>query len=365
MITDPLTLEPMALLREALAAMQHFHISGIPITENGKLVGILTSRDIRFETNPERPVAELMTRDHLITVPVGTTLEQARDSLHRYKIEKLPVVDERGMLKGLITMKDIQKKILYPDAAKDEYGRLRVGAAVGVGSYTDARCAALIEEGVDVLVVDTSHAHSQMVLETVARVKDRFGRQVQLMAGNVVTAQATEALIQAGADAIKVGIGAGAICTTRIIAGIGMPQITAIYDCARAARPYDVPVIGDGGIQYSGDIAKAIAAGAHTVMLGSLFAGVDESPGELVISHGERFKDYRGMGSIAAMKQRSYSKDRYFQEGVSESSLIAEGIEARVPYKGMLGPLVYQLIGGLRQAMGYTGSATIADMQEN
>ena len=268
MITDPITLEPRALLREALAAMQHFHISGIPITENGKLVGILTNRDIRFETNPERPVAELMTRDHLITVPVGTTLEQARDSLHRYKIEKLPVVDERGMLKGLITMKDIQKKILYPDAAKDEYGRLRVGAAVGVGSDTDARCAALIEEGVDVLVVDTSHAHSQMVLETVARVKDRFGRQVQLIAGNVVTAEATEALIQAGADAVKVGIGAGAICTTRIIAGIGMPQITAIYDCARAARSYGVPVIGDGGIQYSGDIAKAIAAGADQGLAG-------------------------------------------------------------------------------------------------
>ena len=366
MITDPVTLEPMALLREALAAMQHFHISGIPITENGKLVGILTNRDIRFETNPERPVAELMTRDHLITVPVGTTLEQARDSLHRYKIEKLPVVDERGMLKGLITMKDIQKKILYPDAAKDEYGRLRVGAAVGVGSDTDARCAALIEEGVDVLVVDTSHAHSQMVLETVARVKDRFGKQVQLIAGNVVTAEATEALIQAGADAVKVGIGAGAICTTRIIAGIGMPQITAIYDCARAARSYGVPVIGDGGIQYSGDIAKAIAAGADAVMLGSLLAGVDESPGELIISHGERFKDYRGMGSISAMKQRSYSKDRYFQGDVlDETHLIAEGIEAQVPYKGMLGPLVHQLVGGLRQSMGYCGAATIEDMHNS
>ncbi len=357
MITDPITLEPGALLREALAAMQHFHISGIPITENSKLVGILTNRDIRFETDLDRPIAELMTRDHLITVPVGTTLEQAGDSLHRYKIEKLPVVDEHGMLKGLITMKDIQKKILYPHAAKDEYGRLRVGAAVGVGPDTGARCAALIEEGVDVLVVDTSHAHSQMVLEMVARVKDRFGKQVQLMAGNVVTAQATEALIQAGADAVKVGIGAGAICTT---------QITAIYDCARAARPYDIPVIGDGGIQYSGDIAKAIAAGAHTVMLGSLLAGVDESPGELIISHGERFKDYRGMGSISAMKQRSYSKDRYFQGDVfDETRLIAEGIEARVPYKGMLSPLVHQLVGGLRQSMGYCGAAGIEEMHNN
>jgi IMP dehydrogenase len=365
MITDPITLEPTALLSEALAAMKRFHISGIPITEQGRLVGILTNRDIRFETSLNRPIAELMTRDHLITVPVGTTLEEARDSLHRYKIEKLPVVDEYGMLKGLITMKDIQKKILYPNAAKDEYGRLRVGAAVGVGQDTEKRCAALIEEGVDVLVVDTSHAHSDMVIETVARVKDRFGGQVQLMAGNVVTAEATEALIQAGADAIKVGIGAGAICTTRVIAGVGMPQVTAIYECARAARPYNVPVVGDGGIQYSGDIAKAIAAGADTVMLGSLLAGVDESPGELIISHGERFKDYRGMGSVAAMKQRSYSKDRYFQADIGdESSLIAEGIEARVPYKGMLGPLVYQLIGGLRQSMGYAGCATIAEMQE-
>jgi IMP dehydrogenase len=365
MITDPITMEPTAPLSEALAAMQHFHISGIPITENGKLVGILTNRDIRFETSFDRPIAELMTRDHLITVPVGTTLEQARNSLHRYKIEKLPVVDEYGVLKGLITMKDIQKKILYPNAAKDEYGRLRVGAAVGVGSDTDDRCAALIEEGVDVLVIDTSHAHSYMVIEMVAHVKSRFGKQVQLMAGNVVTAEATEALIQAGADAVKIGIGAGAICTTRVIAGIGMPQITAIYDCAHVARQYDVPVIGDGGIQYSGDIAKAIAAGADSVMLGSLLAGVDESPGELIISQGERFKDYRGMGSIAAMKQRSYSKDRYFQSDTfEESRLIAEGIEARVPYKGMLGPLIYQLVGGLRQSMGYAGCATIPEMQQ-
>ncbi len=329
MITDPVTLEPTALLSEALAAMKHFHISGIPITEHGKLVGILTNRDIRFETRLD------------------------------------PVVDEHGILKGLITMKDIQKKILYPNATKDEYGRLRVGAAVGVGPDVEARCAALIEEGVDVLVVDTSHAHSRMVLDTVARVKDQFGHRAQLIAGNVVTAEATEALIQAGVDAVKIGIGAGAICTTRIIAGVGVPQITAIYDCARAARRYGVPVIADGGIQYSGDIAKAIAAGADSVMLGSLLAGVDESPGELIISRGERFKDYRGMGSIAAMKQRSYSKDRYFQTDIlDESSLIAEGIEARVPYKGMLGPLIYQLVGGLRQSMGYAGCATIADMQD-
>lgn len=366
MITDPITMEPTASLSEALSAMQRFHISGIPVTEQGRLVGILTNRDIRFETNMARPLSELMTRDHLITVPVGTTLEQAADSLHRYKIEKLPVVDEHGMLKGLITMKDIQKKILYPNAAKDEYGRLRVGAAIGVGPDTDTRCEALIEEGVDVLVIDTSHAHSRMVIETVARVKDRFGKRIQLIAGNVVTGEATEALINAGADAVKVGIGAGAICTTRVIAGVGMPQVTAIYDCARVAHQYDVPIIGDGGIQYSGDIAKAIAAGADTVMLGSLLAGVDESPGELIISQGERFKDYRGMGSIGAMKQRSSSKGRYFQgDTIEESRLIAEGIEARVPYKGPLGPLVFQLVGGLRQAMGYAGVATLKEMQEN
>ncbi|TMC23424.1 MAG: IMP dehydrogenase [Chloroflexi bacterium] len=364
MITDPITLEPQALLSEALNVMQRFHISGIPITESGKLVGILTNRDIRFETNAGRPISELMTRDNLVTVPVGTTLEQARESLHRYKIEKLPVVDEHGMLKGLITMKDIQKKILYPHAAKDDYGRLRVGAAISVGPDSITRSEALIEKGVDVLVVDTSHAHSRMVIETVARIHDLFGRRVQLIAGNVVTAEATEALIQAGADAVKVGVGPGAICTTRVIAGVGMPQITAIYDCALAAHRYDVPIIGDGGIQYSGDIAKAIAAGADTVMLGSLLAGADESPGELIISHGERFKDYRGMGSIGAMKQRRYSKHRYFQGDMDETQLIAEGIEARVPYKGMLGPLVYQLVGGLHQAMGYAGAASIKEMQE-
>lgn len=742
MITDPITLDPSQPLSEALAVMKRFHISGIPMTEHGKLVGILTNRDIRFETEIEKPISELMTRENLVTVPVGTTLEQARASLHRYKIEKLPVVDEHGMLKGLITMKDIQKKILYPNAAKDEFGRLRVGAAVGVGPDTNERCAALIEEGVDVLVVDTSHAHSQMVLETVARVKDRFGKKVQIIAGNVVTGEATEALIQAGVDGVKVGVGPGcfaagtrvlmangrykniedvqagdrvinmngepvsvvkawctgvrevmairhtasyretqvtpdhrylvgdlttvspatvtsrgyaklleqptrpgiskirwkeigeserdlmllprhiafdlpksfeidlqefavrrekqlaryhttiadtyelgyifgtflgdghafiapshnseighvswyfanheqeiieklircvttvtgvevkatqsesvtnihfyslqwarllrefgkrhekhlpekylsenreylqglfdglidsdghragdgrlcfhntsqelvelfnvlcyllegtfpnsntevasagglkgtsheqcrisyrsrlntthekrlmskyqavkrlegrrigsavpvydievdcsthsfiadnaivhnSICTTRVIAGVGMPQITAITASVGVARQYGIPVIGDGGIQYSGDIAKAIAAGADTVMLGSLLAGVDESPGELIISQGERFKDYRGMGSVAAMKKRSFSKDRYFQNDVlNESQIIAEGIEARVPYKGMLGPLVFQLIGGLRQSMGYAGCGTIEEMQE-
>ena len=364
MITDPITLGPDASLSDALDVMKRFHISGVPITEHGKLVGILTNRDIRFSTDEDKPISELMTRERLVTVPVGTTLEQAREILHHSKIEKLPVVDDHGMLKGLITMKDIQKKIMYPHAAKDKYGRLRVAAAVGVGpDYLD-RCSALIEKGVDAIVVDTSHAHSQMVIEAVARIHDQFGKRVQLVAGNVVTAEATEALIQAGADAVKVGIGGGSICTTRIISGVGMPQITAVYDCALVARKYDVPIIGDGGIQYSGDIAKAIAAGSATVMLGSLLAGVDESPGELIISHGERFKDYRGMGSIGAMKQRRYSKHRYFQGGMDESQLIAEGIEARVPYKGLLGPLVFQLVGGLRQSMGYAGAATIQDMQE-
>ncbi|HEY7357144.1 MAG TPA: IMP dehydrogenase, partial [Ktedonobacterales bacterium] len=346
--------------------MASYHISGIPITEEGRLVGILTNRDLRFETNLDRPIGEVMTREHLITTPVGTTLEEAATTLHRYKIEKLPVVDEHGLLRGLITVKDIQKKTQYPHAAKDERGRLRVGAAVGVGPDCEERCAALIAEDVDVLVIDTSHGHSRMVLEAVARIKRRFGGQAQIIAGNVATASGTEALIEAGVDAVKVGIGAGAICTTRVVAGVGVPQITAIYDCARAAARHQIPVIADGGIQYSGDIAKAIAAGADTVMLGGLLAGVDESPGELIISQGERYKDYRGMGSIGAMKRRSYSKDRYFQEGVSdESRLIAEGIEGRVPYKGPLSNMTYQLVGGLRQAMGYCGAATIAQMQTN
>jgi IMP dehydrogenase len=364
MITDPITLEPDASLDEALSVMRRFHISGIPITEHGKLVGILTNRDIRFATDTSLPIKDLMTREKLVTVPVGTTLEQARDILHRYKVEKLPVVGDHNILKGLITMKDIQKKIMYPNAAKDEYGRLRVAAAVGVGADVMDRCAALVEEDVDALVVDTAHAHSRMVIETVANIKEQFGDRVQIVAGNVVTSEAAEVLIQVGVDAVKVGVGPGSICTTRVIAGVGMPQITAIYDCACVAHRYGVPVIGDGGIQYSGDIAKALAAGADTVMLGSLLAGTDESPGELIISHGERFKDYRGMGSVAAMKQRSYSKDRYFQENAQEAQVIAEGIEARVPYKGMLGPMVYQLVGGLRQAMGYAGAATVQEMQE-
>jgi IMP dehydrogenase len=302
----------------------------------------------------------MMTSEHLITAPVGTTLEQAADTLHRYKVEKLPVVDEHNMLKGLITVKDIQKKVQFPLAAKDSQGRLRVGAAVGVGPDVLARCEALIAEEVDVLVVDTSHGHSRMVIQAAKNLVRTFGDRVQIIVGNVATGEAAEALIEAGVHAIKVGIGAGTICTTRVVAGSGVPQITAIFDCYQAASKRDIPIIADGGIQYSGDIAKAIAAGADTVMLGGLLAGVDESPGELIISQGERYKDYRGMGSIGAMKQRSYSKDRYFQSGVKdESQLIAEGIEGRVPYKGPLSTMVYQLVGGLRQAMGYTGAPTI------
>jgi IMP dehydrogenase len=360
MITDPITLGPDESLRKALGAMSKYHISGIPITQDGRLVGILTNRDLRFEQDLDRPIAELMTREHLITAPVGTTLEQANEILHRYKVEKLPVVDDHGMLKGLITVKDIQKKVLHPLAAKDQQGRLRVGAAVGVGPDTFERCEALIAEDVDLLMVDTSHGHSRMVIDTVAKLTKAFGSRVQFGAGNVATGEATTALIDAGVHVVKVGIGPGAICTTRVVAGTGIPQITAIFDSVQAAASRGIPVIADGGIQYSGDIAKAIAAGADTVMLGSLLAGAEESPGELIIAQGERFKDYRGMGSVGAMKRRSYSKDRYFQgEVADESRLIAEGIEGRVPYKGALTNLVYQLVGGLRQAMGYVGAESI------
>ncbi len=364
MITDPITLQPDRPLGEALQVMANYHISGIPITdEHGKLVGILTNRDIRFDSQPDRLISELMTRAPLYTAPIGTTLEEASAILHRHKVEKLPVVDDQGMLRGLITVKDIQKKIQYPYATKDGSGRLRVAAAVGVGHDHNKRIEALVSEEVDALVIDTSHGHSQMVIDMVRQVRRDFGEKTQIIAGNVATAEAATALIEAGAHAIKVGIGPGSICTTRVVAGVGVPQITAIYECARVAAQAGIPVIADGGIQYSGDIAKAIAAGADTVMLGSLLAGTDESPGELIIDQGVRFKEYRGMGSIGAMKQRSFSKDRYFQENTDESKLIAEGIEARVPYKGGLTNIVTQLIGGLRQSMGYCGAANITEMQ--
>jgi IMP dehydrogenase len=365
MIVEPVTLPADALVRDALTLMERYHISGVPITDDaGHLVGILTNRDLRFVENVDQPVSSVMTSENLITAPKGTTLLEAQTILHKHRVEKLPVVDERGILTGLITVKDIQKRIQYPNATKESQGRLRVGAAVGVGADADERAQALVEAGVDVLVVDTAHGHSLSVLQTVERIKRT--QNVDVMAGNVATGAATAALIAAGADAVKVGVGPGSICTTRVVAGVGVPQVTAVLDCAAAASRHGIPVIADGGIQYSGDIAKAIAAGADAVMLGSLLAGVDESPGEVVLYQGERFKEYRGMGSIGAMKARSYSKDRYFQEGVGNiQKLVPEGIEGRVAYKGPVGNLLYQLVGGLRSAMGYVGAADIPALKHD
>jgi len=363
MIAEPVTLAPGAPVAEALELMSRYRISGIPITDAaGRLVGILTNRDLRFHKDASRPVSELMTSRNLITAPVGTTLEEAEEILHRHKIEKLPVVDADGVLRGLITVKDIRKRLEYPDATKDGQGRLRVGAAVGVGPDALERAEALVAAGVDVLVLDTAHGHSRNVLRMAGELKRRF--QVELVAGNVSTAEAAEALIEAGADAVKVGQGPGSICTTRVVAGVGMPQITAVYDCARAAAEHGVPVIADGGLTSSGDIAKAIAAGADTVMAGSLLAGTDEAPGDVVVYQGERFKEYRGMGSLGAMKARGFSKDRYFQGDVEDvDKLVPEGIEARVPYKGPVQVVLNQLVGGLRQAMGYCGAATIEELK--
>jgi IMP dehydrogenase len=364
MIVEPVTLSPDALVSDALALMRTYHISGVPITdEAGVLVGILTNRDLRFETDVKQPVSALMTARNLVTAPLGTTLAEAEEILHRNRIEKLPVVDADGHLKGLITVKDIQKKIQYPHATKDEQGRLRVGAAVGVGSDALERAEDLIDADADVLVVDTAHGHSAGVIEMVRKIKAR--RSVELIAGNVATAEAAEALIDAGADAVKAGVGGGSSCTTRIVAGVGVPQVTATYDCAIAAAKHGVPLIADGGLTSSGDIAKAIAAGADVVMLGSMLAGTDEAPGEVILQQGERFKEYRGMGSLGAMRARSFSKDRYFQGDVEDvDKLVPEGIEGRVPYKGPLAPIVYQLVGGLRQAMGYCGAETVEQMHD-
>jgi IMP dehydrogenase len=363
MIVEPVTLPPDALVSDALELMSTYHISGVPITDkDGVLVGILTNRDLRFETDTTQPVSALMTARNLVTAPSGTTLPEAEEILHRNKIEKLPVVDADGKLTGLITFKDIQKKVQYPHATKDERGRLRVGAAVGVGPDAVERAEALVAAGADVLVVDTAHGHSLGVIEMVRRIKACSG--VEVIAGNVATEEATEALIDAGADAVKIGIGPGSICTTRVVAGVGVPQVTAIYDCASVAAKHGIPLIGDGGMTSSGDIAKAIAAGADAVMLGSLLAGTDEAPGEVIVYKGERFKEYRGMASLGAMGGRSFSKDRYFQGDVEDvDKLVPEGIEGRVAYKGPLSPIVYQLIGGLRQAMGYCGAATIEEMK--
>jgi IMP dehydrogenase len=361
MIVEPVTLPPTALVSDALELMAHYRISGVPITdEDGHLVGILTNRDLRFSKDLGAAVSELMTARNLVTAPVGTTLEEAEAILHRNKIEKLPVVDAEGVLRGLITVKDIAKKIEYPQATKDAQGRLCVGAAVGVGADALERAQGLAEAGVDVLVVDTAHGHSQGVVDMVRRVKDAVS--VDVVAGNIATSEAARALIDAGADAVKSGIGPGGICTTRVVAGVGVPQITAIYDAVKVAADEGVPVIGDGGITSSGDIAKAIGAGADTVMLGSMLAGTDEAPGDVIVHQGERFKEYRGMASLGAMK-RGYSKDRYFQADVEGEKLIPEGVEARVSYKGPLGPVLHQLVGGLRQAMGYCGAPTIEEMK--
>jgi IMP dehydrogenase len=365
MITEPVTLQPEALVSDALALMEHYSISGVPITDReGVLVGILTNRDLRFEHNLDQPVSALMTSRDLVTAPVGTTLAEAERRLHAHRIEKLPIVDADGRLRGLITVKDIQKSVDYPQATKDPHGRLRVGAAVGVGPDAVERAQALIAVGADVLIVDTAHGHSRGVLEMVARIRGLPG-DFEVIAGNIATAEAAEALIDAGADAVKVGIGPGAICTTRIVAGVGVPQITAVYDVAEASSRHGVPVIADGGITSSGDVAKAIAAGADCVMLGSMLAGTDEAPGDVLVVQGERFKSFRGMGSLGAMKARGYSKDRYFQGDVEDvEKLVPEGIEARVPYKGAVGAVLHQVVGGLRQSMGYCGAATIDAMQQ-
>jgi IMP dehydrogenase len=372
MIVNPITLSPSHRIREALELMKRYRISGVPITDDGskegRLVGILTNRDLRFETRIERPIAEVMTRENLVTVPVGTTLDQAREQFHRHKVEKLLVVDADFRLKGLITVKDIQKLIKYPSACKDGLGRLRVGAAVGVGKDAIERSDALVTAHVDVLVIDTAHGHSEGVLNMVARLRERHDG-VQIVAGNVATAEATRALIDRGVDAVKVGIGAGSICTTRVVAGIGVPMITAIAECARAASERDVPIIADGGIRYSGDVVKALAVGASSAMIGSLFAGTDESPGEMILFQGRSFKEYRGMGSLGAMRRGS--RDRYFQDefdlegGDGSDKLVPEGIEGRVAHKGSVAAMIHQLVGGLRAGMGYSGCPTIPDLQRH
>ena len=358
-ITDPIFLSPQHLVKDALELMEHYHISGVPITVEGKLVGIITNRDIRFEDNMLRPISEVMTKDNLITAPVGTTLQEARKILRQHKIEKLPIVDGNYNLRGLITIKDIEKARQYPNSAKDSKGRLRAGAAIGVGPDYKERLSALVEAGVDIIVVDTAHGHSEGVLRAVENIKTLYP-DLQLIAGNVATAEATRDLIEAGADAVKVGIGPGSICTTRVVAGIGVPQITAIHECSQEAKKYGKPIIADGGVKYSGDITKALAAGASTVMLGNLLAGTEESPGDLLIYQGVNYKDYRRMGSVGAM--RSGSADRYFQEDNTDK-LVPEGVEGRVPYRGQVSEIIFQLVGGLRAGMGYCGVKNIEELQ--
>lgn len=364
MILDPITISPHDTVADARRMMARYSIGGIPVVnESSKLVGIVTNRDVRFELEGDTPIRNMMTSDALVTAPVGTTLDEAVQILQRHKIEKLPVVDEQGYLKGLITFKDIRKRRKHPNACKDEHGRLRVGAAVGITPEVLDRVSALVEVGVDFITVDTAHGHSEGVLRTVERIAERFNGEVEIVAGNVGTADGVNDLIAAGADAIKVGIGPGSICTTRIVAGVGVPQLTAIMDCASAAREQGVPIIADGGIKQTGDIPKALAAGASTVMIGGLFAGVEESPGETVLYEGRKYKSYRGMGSVSAMD--AGSKDRYFQDVEDDiQKLVPEGVEGRVPYSGTLGEVVHQMTGGLRAAMGYCGCETVDALYE-
>jgi len=370
MVTDPVTCRPDATLREADALCAKFRISGVPVTDgDGRLLGIITNRDMRFEVDLSRPVREVMTPMPLVTAPVGVSAEAALGLLRKHKIEKLPLVDGDGKLRGLITVKDFVKTEQYPQATKDADGRLLCGAAVGVGEESYKRAMALVDAGIDVIMVDTAHGHSMRVVEMVARLRHDVGSRVDIVGGNIATRAGAQALVDAGADAVKVGVGPGSICTTRVVTGIGVPQVTAIYEAAKACRPAGIPVIGDGGLQYSGDIAKAIAVGADTVMLGSLLAGVAESPGELIFVAGKQYKSYRGMGSLGAMQSRgearSYSKDRYSQDDVlSDDKLVPEGIEGRVPFRGRLADVAHQLVGGLRAAMGYTGSATIEQLKD-
>lgn len=365
MITDPVTLRADDRVETALDLMAKYHISGLPVIDDDtRLIGILTNRDLRFEGRTDASVGEIMTRDGLVTAPLGTTLDEAAELLRAHRVEKLPVLDADGRLSGLITLKDIQKRLKYPDATKDAQGRLQVAAAVGVGDDAVKRAEALVQAGVDLLVVDTAHGHSTAVLDTVRQVSSRFG--VPVMGGNVATADAVRDLVAAGASVVKVGIGPGSICTTRIVAGVGVPQLSAVLDCAEAAHELGATIVADGGIRFSGDVAKALAAGAHAVMLGSLLAGTEESPGELVSHQGQYFKEYRGMGSLGAMNARSHSKDRYFQAHVSSvDKLVPEGIEGRVPYRGPVGQVLYQLVGGLRSAMGYCGAASLDDLRRD
>jgi len=361
MISDPITMAPEQRIHEALEVMRRYKISGLPVVRDGKAVGILTNRDLRFVKDTSLAISEVMTSEALVTVPPGTTLDRAKVLLHEHRIEKLLVVDERGDLRGLITIKDIEKSERFPDAAKDAQGRLRCGAAVGVGPDLEERCSALIAAGVDVIVVDSAHGHSAGVLEAVRRVRSAFPEQ-PIIGGNVATAEGTEALVKAGASAVKVGIGPGSICTTRAVSGVGVPQLTAVMESVRVARQADVAIISDGGIKYSGDVVKALAAGASVVMIGSLFAGTDEAPGEVVLYQGRSYKTYRGMGSLGAMREGS--SDRYFQSDVDEASkLVPEGIEGRIPYRGSLTNSIYQLVGGLRSGMGYVGAASLGELR--